>query len=213
VDLDPTTAKRLRALSGFVDDTDLAIVVSDLARSAMAAVPSFLAMRVTIHGAEQSITVATQASRAGTVIVRSSLRLEISTAGEAGHHHRVVYLAERSGAFVAFKETSHWVAGTAESLFGDRIERLVVDGDVPEGRMAGFARESPNPLGAGDGQSSIERAVGVLMSCGFTAEAARVELDVRAEGSESTAVQEAQELLRSLRGTVRSARDPGTASP
>jgi hypothetical protein len=209
VDLDRATAERLHALSGIEGESDLALVVLDLARSAQAAVPSFLALRVTIHGAEQPITVATRESFAGRVDVRSSLRLEIAIAGEVGHHHSVVYLAEQPDAFIDFRKASDWISSTAEILFQDQIERLVVDGDVPSDGMTGFAAEGRRLCGAGEGQSSVEQAVGALMSCGFTAEAARMELDVRARSSRRSAVEEALALLRSLRGTVPAIRDPG----
>jgi hypothetical protein len=200
VDIDRTGAEQLEALSVILADADLAVVVLDLARSASALTPSFLAMQVTIHGADQRITVRSPNSAAGTMIACSSLRIEIAASGGPGRHHRVVFLAQSPDAFIDFEYPHPWVSDTTKALAGHRIERVVVDGDVPTGAMAGPSDTEGNVIGPVDGQRTVERAVGVLMNCGFTVEAARAELEVRAELSQQTATQQAQDLLRSLGG-------------
>jgi hypothetical protein len=195
VDLDRRSSERLNVLSELIGEGDLAVVVRDLARSALATVPSFLALQVTVVGAERPITVSTPYSVMGKVVVRSSLRLEIE-ASESRRQHRLVYLAERADAFFEFRDNFRGVCDSDNQLVGDRIQRLVVDDDVPADRMVGFA--SPEPGAMDDGESSIQRVIGVLISWGFSAQAARAELDMHAIGTERTAADEARHLLRSI---------------
>jgi hypothetical protein len=108
VDINRTAAERLEALSTLSGDTDLITAVVDLAHSASALAPSFLAMQITIHGGEQPITLTTAYASAGTVTARSSLTIHLAASGAPGHHHRLVLLAENPGAFTDFQ---HLFAG------------------------------------------------------------------------------------------------------
>lgn len=201
MELDRRSSEQLGALSLLLGEADLSTTVLDLARSALVTVPSLLALQVTIGGARSPVTVATSASVAGKAVVRSSLRLEIDAAGENGGRHQLVYLAECAHAFFEFGNLSPERDDSALRLVRDRSERLVVDEDVPAGERAGFAPSEVDAVVVDAGEGSIQRAIGALMSVGFSAEAARAELQVQATGPDWTAADEARHFLRSLRGT------------
>jgi hypothetical protein len=198
VHLDSTAAERLEALSTLVGDPDLAVAVMDLARSALAAIPSCLAMQVTIRGAEPPVTVTTPDFLAGTVPC-SSLRLEIRAGTEDGRYHRILFLAEFPDAFRDFDDVPRWTSGIGNPVSGHRIARLVVNGDLSVAEeIAGQAAEGADALlGSVDGQRLVERAVGALLNSGFTVEGARSHLEARAKAAAWTLVEEAQEVLAS----------------
>jgi hypothetical protein len=97
---------------------------------------------------------------------------------------------------------------------GERQSVQIVDGPAsrsaddghnvgpPSEQLARFATEDPGMAGTDADQSLIEQAVGALMGHGITAEAAHVELAVRAESSHWTVIEEARDLLLPFRGTV-----------
>jgi hypothetical protein len=202
VDMDRTTTEHLQALSVLVGQTDLADAVLDLARSALSSTPSFMAMHVTIDGTEQPIMVTTGDASTRTVRARSSLRIEIAGGGTPGRHHRVVFLAENPHAFIDFDALRPRATDPTKGLGGHQIEKIVVDGDVPTDATTVPSPRDGNAFDSGDDHRTLERAIGVLLNCGYTVEAAKTEITGRAGLSHRTVVEEARELLRSLRGDL-----------
>jgi hypothetical protein len=205
MNLDSAAAAQLKAFSERIGEPDLAIAVLELARFGGLTIPSYLATRFTIYGPEQLFTVTGWSVSAKTEVVRSSLRLEIPT-GDPRHQLCVVFFAESHNAFAEFREHCLRVADPPGAPLGDRLTRLVIDQDVPKSRLAGSAVKGLStlgPLGASVGDrvgdpGALERAVGVLMNDGFSVEAAKEELGLRAAQAQRSVLEEAQELLRSL---------------
>jgi hypothetical protein len=209
--LDGVAVAQLKALTVLAGDGDLEVAVLALAERVGITIPSYLVMRVTIHAGEQPFTITAWKATTKTVVVRSSMRLEIPSKGDPGRLHSFIFFAEEYDAFAEFQE--QWTSLAGGGGTPDRIERLIVDDDVSEGGGAGFLVKGPGDDQAGWDHGAVDRAIGVLMSCGFTVEAAKVELAERARHSNWTAVEEAKELLHSLRGTVPSGPDRGPVRP
>ncbi len=197
MNVDSMAAAKLRAFTARMAEDDLAVDILALAHRAEATVPSYLAMRVTIYGPEELFTVVVWSVHARTAVARSSVRLEVPS-GDSDHQLCIVFFAENPDAFFEFPEHVRRVSESARTPHGDRLMRLVVDDDVPKVRTAGFLVKDLSSVGTVapvEDQGSVERAIGVLINHGFSVEAAQLELDLRAEFSHGTALEEARKLL------------------
>jgi hypothetical protein len=200
MDLEDTINTVLATSSPLADgNPDLSVALLRLASSALAGVPSWLALRVTEAGNEQQLTIYQPSYSSGKAHARSSLRLEVDSTVHAGLSRSFVFLAEEANAFDDFRQFR--TAGPCEDASsgattpaGPAISRLVVDGDVP---IAGTGElTSVGDKEAADSDRVIDRAIGVLLERGWSD--ARGELTARAHSSGRTLLREARAVLGSV---------------
>ena len=164
-------SRQLAALTDSVDEpgTDLQAVLVGLADDLMAAVPSFIGLRMTLHLDNWPITVTTieagQAAAAG-----ASLQFPLDQLAGAGPDGTVVLYAGQAGAFVDLAADAR------------RVRRLdggvVVDGHLSCTDNPG----APGPPGASglDESTVVNQAIGVLVDRGRLPDEAHEELLRRA---------------------------------
>jgi hypothetical protein len=177
---------RLNRLA-LLNDGNLVLLVRDLVRSANAAAPSCIGVIITI-GDEEPFHIIDDRLRAGTAIVRASLRAQFAAPRPDHPGRQIVLLAERPGEFKEFTTTTLPTTNTT-----DHLRHLVLDEDLETdiGPAAGSPQDDhPARL--------VDQALGVLLDRGFPPTEALQELRNTARAAGRSLPEQAQIILLSL---------------
>ena len=189
MDLSENLLAALAALSGAISDdgTDLAAILAVLQDDLVAAVPSYLGLRLTVT-TDGSPTVMRTSGPTDPVAdsIRASIRVpSVAVTGADGVDDIVFYAAAPH----AFDE----LAGDTRRLFG-------LDGQVQlDQHLDGVRREANSlSLRGVEQRSTIDQAIGVLIDRGHTPEQASDELARRARVDGHSLHRSAQSILAEL---------------
>ena len=159
-------AADLSILTAALDEpgTDIAHSLGQLAADAMAAIPTFLGLRVTVNGSDPPFTFTTFVEGVGTGDVRTSLRVALPGVGDVGLLPAVVlvFYAGSPGTFVDLAADLAWL--TARPLSG-----FLLDQHLPAPAERGAATSLFEA-------SVINQAIGALIGQGYTPEQAEQHL-------------------------------------
>jgi hypothetical protein len=159
-------AADLSILTAALDEpgTDIAHSLGQLAADAMAAIPTFLGLRVTVNGSDPPFTFTTFVEGVGTGDVRTSLRVALPGVGDVGLLPAVVlvFYAGSPGTFVDLAADLAWL--TARPLSG-----FLLDQHLPASTERGAATSLFEA-------SVINQAIGALIGQGYTPEQAEQHL-------------------------------------
>jgi hypothetical protein len=165
----PVLLEDLALLTEALDGSavDIGVTVSLLMSDAARAVPSYVALSIRMSLLDMQTEVTTLEDDEQVARVKSSLRFRLPGRSSPGLIGRpsidIVLLASRSGAFVDLAADLAW-------LTQQPLDEFVLDADLPESRPL-----APNV--SLRGLSSINQAIGVLMSEGSSPEEASRMLD------------------------------------
>jgi len=129
-------AADLSILTAALDEpgTDIAHSLGQLAADAMAAIPTFLGLRVTVNGSDPPFTFTTFVEGVGTGDVRTSLRVALPGVGDVGLLTAVVlvFYAGSPGTFVDLAADLAWLTARPPCDF-------VLDQRLPAPAEYGYA--------------------------------------------------------------------------
>jgi hypothetical protein len=176
-----TVTEQLRLLQGDLPRAgDFAAALSQLSRDVAVAVPSCLAVTITLARLGREISVSTVAAPA---VVLASLAVPLSAVFPGG---LLILRAGEAGAFL---------------LLADDLDGLLGPGHPPidlDEHLAWPGAANATSLGASLADlSAVDRAIGVLIDRGLPPEAAHRELGRRVGEGDTTLVAVSHDLLRS----------------